>query len=545
MTDVRAEFRGEKPADPTKPSIIHNGRQLDDVLAEAIDALDRANTPPRLFVRAGSLVRLRADESGRPVIDLMRNEHVRIHLAEAATWWRVNQDGDHTATSPPLDVATSVLASGSWPMPALAGVVELPVLRPDGSFHTDHGYDVDTRLYHWHAPGTAYQRVYNAPSIEQLAAAVELVDEALCDFPWDTTADRANAWGLLLTPLIRPLVGQVPMALVDAPEPGTGKGLLVEIINLVATGRPGALMAWPSTEEEMDKVITATLMAGQTSIIFDNVENQIRSAKLAAALTADTWSGRILGRSEMVQVPNRGTWVATGNNVEVGGDLARRCYRIRLDARQASPWKRTGFRHPELKEWTLDNRGRILHALCVIVRSWWVAGRPMAASLPAMGSYSGWVRTVGGILEHAGITGFLDNLADFHASADREAQQWEAFLSSWADAYSDGRRTVAELIQAMAGDSMAETELREALPEDLAGYWGTNGFSRRFGQQLRRRTGRHYGPDGIHLVEQPRDRRNVAVYSVTTRNGNPTVATDPTDPPPPAARQEYADDELF
>ena len=179
-------------------------------------------------------------------------------------------------------------------------------------------------------------------------------------------------------------------------------------------------MAWPTTEEEVEKKATAALMAGSTMIIWDNVEGLIRSGTLAAVLTADSWQGRILGRSEMVMVPNRATWLATGNNINVGGDLARRCYRIRLDARQAQPWKRSGFRHPNLKQWVADNRHELLHALCVIVSAWNAAGRPAGTALPAMGGYSGWVQTISGILDHAGVTGFLANLDDFHADADQE-----------------------------------------------------------------------------------------------------------------------------
>lgn len=500
-----------------RADIVHNGRQLDAVVAEATAALVAANEPPTMFVRAGQLARLRQDEDERPIIEGLRAEHARLALADAADWWRSLKDGGLTATSPPLEVATSVLARGDWPLPALAGVVELPVLRADGSFHIDHGYDPATRLYHWHR-GDRYEPIPDTPSVTELRAAVELVDEMLCDFPWDTSADRANAWALLLTPLVRAIVGQVPMALIDAPEPGTGKGLLVKIATMVTTGRPAALMAWPASDEELEKKVTATLMAGSTVVVFDNVEGMIKSPTLAAVLTADAWQGRVLGRSEVIMVPNRATWAATGNNIDVGGDLARRCYRIRLDARQARPWLRDGFRHPDLEGWVTANRPRLLHALCTVVRSWWVAGRTYATGLSAMGGYSAWVRTVGGILDHAGVPGFLANLAEFHAQADREAQAWEAFLTQWSHELDEDPITVAELIQRMRSNSTLHAgELAAVLPDELAGYQDSPGFSKRLGRALRQRCGRHYGADGLHLVELPRDRRQVAIYSVTKR----------------------------
>lgn len=500
---------------PVRPAIVHNGRQHDEVVREAIDALRQANDPPVTFVRAGQLVRLREDEHQRPLIETLRPEHARLALSDSATWWRSLKDGGMTATSPPIDVAISVLARGAWPYPALVGIVELPVLRHDGTFHAGHGHDPSTRLYHWHR-GDAYPAIPDQPSGQEVADAVALVDELLCDFPWDTAADRANAWALLLTPLVRAIIGQVPMALIDAPEPGTGKGLLVKVCSIVTTGHAAALMAWPASDEELEKKVSATLMAGNTVVVFDNVEGMIKSPVLAAVLTADSWQGRTLGRSEMVTMPNRATWAATGNNIDVGGDLARRCYRIRLDARQAQPWLRGGWLHEDLEGWALENRGRLLHALCTIVRSWWAAGRPQATELPAMGGYSAWVRTIGGILDHAGVGHFLANLAEFHAQADREAQSWEAYLAAWSDELGEQPVAVSELISKMS-DIYIGPRLRDVLPEDLVGYWDTPGFSRRFSLALRKRVGRHYGTDGMHLVEMPRDRRQVAIYSVTTR----------------------------
>jgi hypothetical protein len=43
------------------------------------------------------------------------------------------------------------------------------------------------------------------------------------------------------------------MALIDAPEPGTGKGLLVKACSIVTTGHSAALMAWPTSDEELEK----------------------------------------------------------------------------------------------------------------------------------------------------------------------------------------------------------------------------------------------------------------------------------------------------
>ena len=59
--------------------------------------------------------------------------------------------------------------------------------------------------------------------------AISLIDEVIGEFPYQDTASHANAHGLLLTPIIRQSIsGHVPLALLDATRPGTGKTLLAE-----------------------------------------------------------------------------------------------------------------------------------------------------------------------------------------------------------------------------------------------------------------------------------------------------------------------------
>jgi len=507
----------ETPPLPTRPVVVVNGRNLDELAAEVLGHLDAANDPPQLFVRAGRVTRCRADENLSPLLEHLDAEHLRYHAVQAMHFVRVNKDGERSKGSPPIDLMRTILAQPGWSFPPLMGVTETPILRPDGVFRTIHGYDPATRLYHW-APVGQPIHIPEHPTLDEVTAAVATIEDLLCDLPWDTTADRANAWALLLTNLVRPVIpGPVPMALIDAPEPGTGKSLLVELISMVVTGRATGMQHIPERHEELQKLITSLLISGVTTIAFDNVEGTLRSSVLATALTADQWQDRILGRSERVSVPARVTWMATGNNIDVGGDLARRCYRIRLDAHQAQPWKRTGFRHPDLLGHVRAQRVEILGALCMLVRSWWSAGRPRAASVAAMGGYTPWVATVGGILAHVGISDFLDNLDAFHATADHEAAGWEAFLTAWMDTYGPDRSvTSPQIYQTMDNDT--NHPLKASLPDELAEHWGATGFTRRLGRALVKKAGRHYGDDGLHIVTMPPGRDRLVRYTVAIRD---------------------------
>ena len=184
-------------------------------------------------------------------------------------------------------------------------ITEMPVLRPDGTILTASGYDLSTRLIYAPAPGLQVPPIPQQPTQQAAAELCRfLMGELLGDFPFVGDADRANALGLLVTPIVRSAIrGQVPLALVDAPRAGTGKGLLSAMVAQIGTGRPAGMMSAPGNEEEWRKQITANLLAGATVILIDNLEGRLVSASLSRALTAAVWRDRILGCSQQPELP--------------------------------------------------------------------------------------------------------------------------------------------------------------------------------------------------------------------------------------------------
>ncbi|WP_437495092.1 hypothetical protein WME75_33240 [Sorangium sp. So ce1014] len=122
------------------------------------------------------------------------------------------------------------------------------------------------------------------------------------------------------------------------------------------------------------------------------------------ARVLDARSDRILGQTRMIDLPNRATWIVTANNPHLSLEIARRCVRVRLDAKTDRPWARTGFKHSPLREWTKTNRVRLVRAVLVLVRAWLAAGRPPGKR--TLDSFESWAAVVGGILEHAEVPGF-------------------------------------------------------------------------------------------------------------------------------------------
>jgi hypothetical protein len=232
-------------------------------------------------------------------------------------------------------------------------------------------------------------------------------------------------------------------------------------------------------------------------ISIDNVGGTLDSPSLALALTAITWEDRILGRSETVASPNRATWSVTGNNVQLGGDLPRRCYWVHLDARLSRPWTRSEFRHPDLLEWAKAERGNLITALLILARAWVVAKRPKA-EIPPFGNYNGWARVIGGILAHAKIEGFLANLHETYDAADTEGAEWEAFLRAWRAQFGDRPVTVAEVAETIR----AKPVFGDSLPGDLhEALHGHGSFNHRLGRAIARREGARHGDSGLHLVK--------------------------------------------
>jgi hypothetical protein len=499
---------GDRSGRDELPKIVVNNRQLPDVTAEAIEALAARNDPPEIFVRAGRLVRVREDENGTPEIQPMDDPHIKGRLARVANYVRTTEKGE-TKVIPPDWLVKDVGQLPYWPFPSLEAVVEAPIMRPDGTIFDVPGYDPQTRLYYRPGEGFDVALIPAAPTSADIKSAIRILDEAVGEFPYEDEASAANTLALMLTPLVRQAVaGPVPLALIDKPQAGTGGSLLAETIAIIGSGRTAEMLGAPRDEEEWRKQITAKLAAGATMITVDNVEGALYAPSLARALTARTWTDRVLGRSETVTVSQRATWIATGNNIQLRGDLPRRCYWIRLDARESRPWQRENFKHPDLLGWVTRNRGQLVHALLTLARAWFAAGKPKAHDIPRLGSFEAWAETVGGMVAFAGIPNFLGNLAALYDKADAGGAEWEGFLSTWWEELDASRPiTVADLTKRIDDNDT----LKAALPGDLAEVFdkSTGSFSRKLGTALAKRAGTRYGEDGMHIVRAGEFRRAV------------------------------------
>ncbi|WP_045742277.1 hypothetical protein [Actinoplanes rectilineatus] len=350
--------------------------------------------------------------------------------------------------TPARDALGAVLAGKTWPgLPALRGIIGAPVLRRDGTLLQAPGYDPATGLYL--ASSVDLPPVPDQPTAEQVATARSfLLDRFLRDFPWSSPADRANYVALLATPILRHYTRSLtPFALIDATMPASGKSIL--------TGGPGMLygqkiLTWPDDDDgELRKSITAVFAEQVGVVIWDNLTEGtvVDSAVLAQLITQREWSDRQLGASRNVASVNDRLWMATGNNLQVGGDMASRTVRVHLDPDMPHPESRdqSGFGIPSLDQWITvpANQLTVLWHLLVLVLDWTRATAPRAAGL-SMRQFTPWAQALGGFLAHHGIDGFLTNISSVR-DVDEDAIRWCGFLTAWHDRHGAKPVTAADL----------------------------------------------------------------------------------------------------
>jgi hypothetical protein len=277
----------------------------------------------------------------------------------------------------------------------LRAVIAAPTLRPDGSLLSTPGYDAVTESIL--AVGVAIDKIPDAPSRDEAERAWRLLrDDALGDFPFVGDVDRAVALAALLT-LVgrRAFAGPAPMFGVSADRRGTGKDLLVRVLTRIALGRPADSSPPPRSDSELRRRVTAIAREGSAAALLSNVEGPLGGAALEDAVTATTWSDRLLNRSSILSaLPMEAVWFATGNRLATRGDMARRLLTVRLQARDEFPELRSDFRHPDLLAYVGEHRGALLRAALLILRAYIAAGRPEPPA--RLGSFEAWSGLIGG-----------------------------------------------------------------------------------------------------------------------------------------------------
>jgi len=220
-----------------------------------------------------------------------------------------------------------------------------------------------------------------------------------------------------------------------------------------------------------------------------------------ALLTTRSWTDRILGRTEMVTVPNKAMWMLTGNNPKLSRDIARRSIRSRIDPKVDRAWLRTSFKHDPLEGWAKSHRNELVRAALVLVQAWIAAGRPLSRA--RLGSFQAWAGVVGGVLGVAGVDGFLGNLDALYAHADTDDAAWREFTQAWWDAHGGAEVHVSLL---------AELCEKHDLMAQILGDGSTRSQQIRLGRALPGARDRSFGQ--LQVVVGNTDRKGRTLYAL-------------------------------
>lgn len=422
---------------------------------------------------------------GRPTIRALPTPTLREHLASAAIFLRLDRRSQLWVTTHVPDwVVRGVERRGKWPaIPPLEGVLEHPVLRPDGSALTTAGYDPATGLLF--VPRAEFPPVPEAPTQADAKRAVAQILEYVREFPFATPADRSAWLTIPLTLLARPAIdGCTPLVFIDANTPGTGKTLLAEIGVAMVTGRRQPRMSKPETDDELRKQITSLALSGESVALLDNVKGTLAFPSLDAALTSQEWSDRTLGENRQVRLPLSLMWLVTGNNATLGGDLVRRSLHVRLETLEERPEERSGWRFLLPNE-VLKNSPALVCAGLTILRAYCLAGMP-SADLPELGSFTAWNQLIRGAILWLGLPDPVETRNRLAMDSDSTIGAMHTLLEALEPHALHPRRiTAVELCRRAGDDPELAAALEELIEEKLS--------SRSVGRLFRQMRGRVFG----------------------------------------------------
>ncbi|MEQ8228605.1 MAG: phage tail tape measure protein [Rhodospirillales bacterium] len=290
---------------------------------------------------------------------------------------------------PPPRVVAPLIAQGhARRFKKLTAVTTVPTLRPDGTVFDKPGYDETTGILY--EPAGEPPIVPAQPTIEQVKAALDTLWFPFREFPFVETEDRSVMLSALLTACVRPILPTAPAFGFDAPVQASGKTLLARCVGVLASGEPPAV--YPHTfsrmggDEEIRKRLLTVLLEGHRAFVWDNIVGGFDSPALAAMLTAERFTDRILGKNASDSPPNKLLVMLTGNNLQLTGDMTRRVLMCRIDPKTDKAFAREfdldPYRHVR------DHRLELVVAGLTILRGWLVSG---ADRVPGrMASFENW-----------------------------------------------------------------------------------------------------------------------------------------------------------
>jgi hypothetical protein len=302
-----------------------------------------------------------------------------------------------------------------------------PAIDPDGRVVDKRGMRGKHGLYLLHSDET---EVSDKPTKQEIEKAKKIVLEPFCDFNFKAYKGNASSLAAVLAAVFESVIGPLicgprPGYLIEAHAlgQGVGKTRLAQVISAIITGTdPVPTQSLPVQESEREKALTAVLRNRPVVVHVDNLKGEVSSPSLDNILTSTRYTNRLLGKTAMLDLPNRATWLFTANAAHLDRDLSRRLVSVGID--RSGPT----YKHDPLLPWLAKQQKRINWALLTLARAWHVAGKPQ--STIHYPSYEDWVSNVGGLVEFCGVSGLAECIAD-SATKDTLKSDLAEFVDLW------------------------------------------------------------------------------------------------------------------
>lgn len=493
----------------TRPTILVSGDLAVDCDA-ALAALAEHCAGVDLFERGGAIVEIEADpDAGSRIRELTRGPVHKL-LADSAEWLTGGRNGEPSPCPPPESVVRFVVETRQRGLRRLrgAGLLLCPTILEDGQLLTEPGYDPASGLYLVNSLGRPVG-VSPEPTEADARSALAVLIEPFRDFRFVEECHRSAAIAAVLTAVAPDVfTGNSPIFTTSAAshEGQDGKGLLANVIAIIATGRKAPARGYGKNDEETEKAILTSAVEGRRIICFDNVDRPFGGAVIDRAVTsADFYEGRILGASKLYSGPLRVLWLANGCNLRLApGQTARRCIPILLHPRPAGERQ---FAHDPLEDWVLANRAELVSAALTILRAHHLAGRPRSPDLDRMNSFESWDGRIRAALVWLGLPDPRAGRSSFAAVADDAALAFRRLLQNWFDELGPTPVTgdhLKRIATRSAHNASGDLEFSSAVLRDsLAAFVGIDPddvhFTTRLGCRLRDKAG--CSADGLMLVQ--------------------------------------------
>ena len=354
--------------------------------------------------------------------------------------WDARAEADVVIDPPARMVKTLKERVGRFRFPVLTTIINAPTLRSDGSLLAVPGYDKATGLL-FDPRGVEFPAISTRPTRRDAEHALKTLSVLLGGFPFEDGASHSVAVSAILTACTRSAYPLAPLHGFSATVAGSGKGKLVDIPTVIATGREAGVTAQTLNEEEMEKRLGALLLAGASTIAIDNCTAPLDGNLICSALTQPIIAIRPFGKLDTVEVPSVAFLTATGNNLTVVGDMSRRTLVCRIDA---------GVERPELREFEFEpvarakrDRLHLVSAALTILLAYQAAGSPRQST--PLGSFEEWSRMVRDALLWLGCPDPVSTMEHARATDPKLHELFEV-MSQWNAVIGTDPITVRKLI---------------------------------------------------------------------------------------------------